>query len=384
MTLGVRVREKVKGSGEWWVFIRHGGLRKSKKVGDKRLAQEVAKKIEAQLVLGDFNLDKPEMKCPTFKEYAAKWLALPHDWKDSTRVNYAAILHNHILPRIGHRKLNKITRKDARALFDNLLTEGLSPSMVGVARAVVSGVFDHAVDSELVETNPCHGVKVQGKGKRNLNTEPLTEEESALLLEVASRYQRGRFYAPLLCLLRTGLRIGELQALQWGDVDFSGRFIEVRHSWRDGRFTETKNRKRRRVDITPQLADILTRLRTEQKKEALKKGVSPVEWVFGDDRGKVLCRVMFRKALNKYLERAGLRRVRIHDLRHTYATVRLLRGHNIADVSYQLGHSSISVTHDIYCHWIPGKFKREVDELDRHPTAPYGHPEREVANWANT
>ncbi|MFC1896488.1 tyrosine-type recombinase/integrase [Thermodesulfobacteriota bacterium] len=384
MTLGVRVREKLKGSGEYWLFIRHGGLRKSKKVGDKRLALELAKKIEAKLVLGEFNLDKEEMKRPTFKEYAAKWLALPHDWKDSTRINYEGVLNNNILPRVGHRRLNEITRKDVRALFDNLLAGGLSPSTVGIARVVISGVFGYAVDSELVETNPCHGLKVQGNRKRNLKTEPLTEEESILLLEVASHYQGGRFYAPLLSLLRTGLRIGELQALQWADVDFNGRFIEVRQSWRHGRLTETKNRKHRRVDITPHLAETLNRLRTEQKKSSLKKGASPTQWVFGDVKDEMLCRETLRRALQKCLEGAGLRRVRTHDLRHTYATIRLLRGHNIADVSYQLGHSSISITHDVYCHWIPGKFKREVDELDRHPAAPYRHPEGGSANWASS
>jgi integrase len=71
----------------------------------------------------------------------------------------------------------------------------------------------------------------------------------------------------------------------------------------------------------------------------------------------------------------GVAHIRIHDLRHTYAAIRLLKGHNIGDVGYQLGHADISTTYNIYTHWIPGKFKAEVDELDLHPSAPYTHPE---------
>jgi len=112
-----------------------------------------------------------------------------------------------------------------------------------------------------------------------------------------------------------------------------------------------------------------------QKKRALKNGRAVSEWVFADDTGQIMCREAFRRALNKCFELAGMRRVRVHDLRHSYATIRLMKGHNIGDVSYQLGHSSISITYDIYGHWIPGKFKSEVDELDQaHPSAPYPHP----------
>ena len=84
----------------------------------------------------------------------------------------------------------------------------------------------------------------------------------------------------------------------------------------------------------------------------------------------------FKKALMACLKLAGLRKIRIHDLRHTYATIRLISGHNIGDVSYQLGHSSIKITYDTYGHWLPGEFKSEVDELGNlHSSAPYMHPE---------
>lgn len=87
--MAVRVREKPKGSGEWWIFINHRGNRKSKKIDkDKKVALEVAEKIKAKLVLNELSIEKINSKCPTFKEYAEMWLSLPHERKESTQENY--------------------------------------------------------------------------------------------------------------------------------------------------------------------------------------------------------------------------------------------------------------------------------------------------------
>ena len=378
--MSVKVRERPKGAGTWWVFIDHQGKRKAKKIGrDKRLAMDVAKKIEAKLILGELNIEKPESNCPAFREYAEMWLAMPHDWKESTAELYRANLVGHVFPAFGKNKVDEIARKDLKAFFDNLLAGGMASSTVKVIRASISGVFAYALDVELIEHNPLQDLKINHK-RTALEVDPLTEEEADNLLEEARTYQGGVFYPPFLCALRTGMRIGEIQAVQWGDVDFNSRFIEVKRSWRSGRLTDTKNRKRRRIDMTPHLAETLKALRTIQKKRALKSGRPVSEWVFADTKGKMLCREVFRRALNKCLEYAGLRRLRVHDLRHSYATIRLLMGHNVGDVSYQLGHSSISITYDTYGHWMPGKFKSEVDELDKsQQSATYTQPIDKVA-----
>lgn len=130
--------------------------------------------------------------------------------------------------------------------------------------------------------------------------------------------------------------------------------------------------------MTPHLSETLRTLRTKLKRDALKNGTPFSEYVFTGKRHEMLNRVSFQNALERCLKGAGLHRIRTHDLRHSYATIRLLRGHNVGDVSYQLGHSSIKITYDIYGHWMPGKFKSEVDELDNlHPNAPYAHPASE-------
>lgn len=109
---------------------------------------------------------------------------------------------------------------------------------------------------------------------------------------------------------------------------------------------------------------------------ALGIGEEP-ELVFTNSKGNPVDKDSWRRRVfNKALKKAGLRRIRIHDLRHTYATLRISAGHNIADVSGQLGHHSVKLTLDVYHHWMPGQAKSEVDALDTlHSNAPSLHPE---------
>jgi len=349
----------------WWVFINHHGKRRAKKVGkDLETAQGVLNKIQAKLVLNEFPMEKQKKLCSTFRELATIWLDLPHEQKESTIDSYRKNLSNHVYPSLGNKRVDDIKRKDLKQFLDGLLLKGLSQSTVHVIRAVISLVFTYAVEMEMIERNVMRDLVSKQSRKKDLPIEPLTEEEISLLLNATSTYLGGRYYAPTLTLLLTGMRIGELEALQWGDLDFHGRFIEVRRSVRYNRVTDTKNRLRRRVDMTPLLAETLQALRIRKVKEALKAGKPVSEWVFYGTREERLNRTTFRNALRECLKTAKLRQIRIHDLRHTYATVRLLRGHNPGDVSYQLGHSSIKITYDVYGHWIPGRFKREVDDLD--------------------
>jgi integrase len=371
--MGVRVRQKIKGKGNpWWVFISHNGKRASRKVGDNKAAEKVASTIRAKLQLGEFGFDdnKP---VPTFKEHAKVWLALPHDWKESTRESYQNNLNIHILPVLGSMPVNEIKRKDLKSFFDKKYSEGLNLNTIKLIRAPINGILSYAVELELIESNPMRELALKYK-KKNFELDPLNEAESQSLLEQAKTFMNGEYYPSVLCALRTGMRIGEIQALKWDDIDFDNRQIEVKRSHRRGRTTDTKNHKRRRVDMTLHLTEILKAHRTAQKRDALKKGKPVSEFVFAGTRDELLNRETFKNALYRCTERAKLRQIRIHDLR--YATIRLMRGHNVGDVSYQLGHSSIKITYDVYVHWMPGQFKSEVDELDTlHPVAPHTHPQ---------
>ena len=139
--MGVRVRQKIKGKGNpWWVFISHNGKRTSRKVGDKKAAEEVASTIRAKLQLGEFGFEEPK-QTPTFKEHAEMWLSLPHDWKESTRENYQNNLNNHILPVLGSMPVNQIKRKDLKSFFDKKYSEGLNLNTIKLIRAPVTGFY---------------------------------------------------------------------------------------------------------------------------------------------------------------------------------------------------------------------------------------------------
>ena len=103
------------------------------------------------------------------------------------------------------------------------------------------------------------------------------------------------------------------------------------------------------------------------------------EYIFKNNKGGFIDLNNWRhRVFKKALEKAEIRTIRIHDLRHTYASLRINKGDNIADVSNQLGHHSVKLTLDVYHHWIPGDKKAEVDALDdlspMHPNAPQVHP----------
>ncbi|MBU0769408.1 MAG: hypothetical protein KJ687_09985 [Proteobacteria bacterium] len=121
----------------------------SRKVGHKKAAEEVASTIRAKLQLGEFGFDEPKPS-PTFKDHAKLWLALPYDWKESTRGNCLKNLNNQILPAFGKNPINEIKRKNLKLFFDKLLSEGAAPNTIALIRAPISGVLSYALDSELI------------------------------------------------------------------------------------------------------------------------------------------------------------------------------------------------------------------------------------------
>ena len=130
-----------------------------------------------------------------------------------------------------------------------------------------------------------------------------------------------------------------------------------------------------------QLTEAMKNHEGQSKVKGLALGFGGLpEFVFTNETGNMLDKNNWRRRVfNKALKDAKLRTIRIHDLRHTYATLRIQKGDNIADVSGQLGHHSAKLTLDVYHHWIPGQKKGEVDGLDSSlfliSNAPQAHPE---------
>jgi integrase len=354
--MGVIVKQKVKGKGKpWWVFICYQGKRKSVKIGDKAAAEAVASRIREELRNGTFDLSPKQKIVYTFKVYQV-----------AIRVH---------LGKLSERPLDLITRADIKELIFEKLKAELSPKTVTNIKALISSILSHAVEDELIAINIAirMGKFIKNKDRKG-NVNFLTREETRIFLETVNKHFP-RYYSFFLCALRTGMRLGELRALEWGDIDFNGRFIEIRRSYTKGQFTTPKNGKIRRVDMSEQLAKTLLALYTDRKKESLGKGWRELpELVFINEKEKVVDEGnLRRRVFNPALSKACIRRIRIHDLRHTFASLLLQQGESLIYVRDQLGHHSIQLTVDTYGHLVPGDNKQAVDRLDDDLPSIYAH-----------
>ena len=386
--MGVRVRQKTKGKGNpWWVFISHNGKRTSRKVGDKKAAEAVGSTIRAKLQLGEFGFEE-QKPVPAFKEYADSWISIniPATCKESTVRGYKDVLRLHVLPVLGDLKVTEITRGMVKDFLLDKNNNGYKKSTTSHMKNVISGILNKALDDEIIQVNPALNL-----GKNFLKTKDrtqsinvLTSDELKHLLDTVKKHFP-RHYTLFLLLARTGSRIGEALAIRWDDFDFNNRSIEIKRSTARGKITTPKNGKARLVDMSLQLAVALKEHETACKKKGLVLGLGELpKYVFTNKHGNIIDTDNWRyRVFYKAVKKAGIKRIRIHDLRHTYATLRISKGDNAADVSNQLGHHSVKFTMDVYYHWFPGKKKSEVDGLDdtafRHPNAPHMHPKASKA-----
>lgn len=328
----------------------------------------MASEIRERLQLKEFTLEKKK-PVPTFRVYSRAFMetysVMNH--KPATQESYETVLRLHLNPALGDIPLDKITKRDVKALIYEKRQTGLSQSTVRLIKAYLSAILSEAVDDEIIPLNPAQrlGRAFNGKKDPAAGINPLSRKELGVLLDAVSENYK-EHYALFLLLARTGMRIGEALALEWGDIDFAGRFITVSRSLVRGRISTPKSGKSRRVDMSLQLTEALKRHKVQSKKKGFSLGLGDIpEYVFTNNKGGPIDKNNWRRRVfNKALEKAGLRKIRIHDLRHTYATLRISKGDNISDVSGQLGHHSAKLTLDVYNHWMPGKKKAEVDALD--------------------
>lgn len=392
--MSVKVRERPAGSGIWWLFIAHQGKRKAKKIGrDKRLALEVAKKIEAKLTLGEFGLDNSALEeIPTLRQYIYGWRGNdgPHlGWfdkvaklslKNSTQRGYKLILDRYLLPELGSERLDLITPRMVGDFIGGKVGGGTRSATARNIKNCLSAVMRQAVNPDgYITANPARGIPVPRpeKEKPVREPDPFTWEERAAFEDIFKTHYP-RFYPLVLCGFRTGLRIGELIALQWGDLDFRQKLILVQRNVTRGRITTPKSRAgTRQVRMTSQLAEALRAQRKWLKEITLQKGWQQLPaWIFPNEEGGFLnygnfvCRIW-----NKATEKAGMRRRTPHDMRHSYATLRLSKGDSLAEVSKEMGHGTTEITFRTYYKWMPKESRSNIDELDNQ--APLQNAENE-------
>jgi len=229
----------------------------------------------------------------------------------------------------------------------------------------------------LISTNPALGLGrfIAHAKKRRESIDPFLAEEVPVFLE-AVQTTAPDFLCMFTILIHCGLRAGECAGLTWGDVDFKNRYLLIRRSWdRKGFVGKTKNRKERKVYLSDAAVASLKAQRAKLQEEFLKKQAKSKE--DGQENPKTFSEYVFpyrggkphnmnnvrKRIFNRACEKAGLHRRPLHATRHTFATLLLQQGESPVYVKEQMGHSSISVTVDIYKHWIPSANRDAVNRL---------------------
>ncbi len=365
--MGVKVKERPKGSGVWWIFMNHQGRRRARKVGDKKEAIKIAKQLEAKLTLGDDSVVKRKK---TFGEYAHDYInvLIPQVSKPKTIRAYKCCLHAHILPVFERKQINAITKLDVKRFLLFKLKDNADNS-VRVMKAVMSGVFNMAIDDRAIDINPALQMgKLYREKKKAAAPNPLNAEELERLLAAFQKHYP-EDYPAIFLLARTGLRPGEFFALKWENIDLASREIHVEWT-RDEHncITRPKRDKTRVVDMSRDLCEVLRQYRHALKEKTLRNGWGDVpDWFLVNDRGTPPDIMWWRKKrFVPMLEKAEVKKIRLHDIRHTFASLLLMAKQNVLYVSKQLGHSDPRITLEIYAHWLPSEESdvKGVDILD--------------------
>ena len=295
-------------------------------------------------------------------QYLERWLreCKRSTVRPSTWFQYAGMMRNHVSPRIGGVRLQSLRPAHVQRLLSGMEGAGASPRLRQLVRTVLRAALEHAVRLGEIPRNPADLVDAPRVPRKEMRW--LDGEQAVRLLDEA----RGdRLEALYVLAVSTGLRQGELLGLRWGDVDLQGGWLAVQRQLSDLRgkleLTEPKTSRSRRTVALPKVAAEALR----RHKGRLGAVPHPTALVFTDARGGPIRRQnLLRRSFRPLLARAGLPRIRFHDLRHTAATLLLGQGVHVKVVQEQLGHSQISVTLDTYSHVLAPMRRDAASRMD--------------------
>lgn len=295
----------------------------------------------------------------TVESYLRSWLSdkqtqvRPGTWR-----SYRWLVEYHIIPHIGHVQLGKLRPSHLQRLYTEMQAgnEPLSKQSVLNAHRILHQALDRAVKWGHIPRNVADAVEPPKPQRQEMRV--WSEEELNRFLEAA---RNSRYHIAFVLLAATGMRVGELLALRWDAVDLDAGIVRVLRSYsytgKGYKLEEPKTESGRRpIDLPASVVEELRRHRARQAEDRLKAG--PL-W---DDHGLVICTALGRPVLQHNLRTlfmrlvriAGVPRIRLHDLRHTHATILLKRGVHPKVVQERLGHSDITVTLNTYSHVVPG------------------------------
>lgn len=293
------------------------------------------------------------------KDFVACWLqdvAKPRV-RQGTWENYEKAVRLYIIPELGEIKLKELQPLHIRELERGLANRGRS-AMANHVHAVLRLALKQAARENLIARNPIDQMDSPRRPAPRVNY--LSPEQIQHLLKAA---EEDPFYAVYVLAVTTGMRIGEILGLCWADVQLEDAVLKVRQQVTQTRggltVSEPKTKAGRRIILLPRLA--VQALKQHQDQQG-----RPTEGlIFHTSKGTAIYRTNFyKRSWYPVLDRAGIPRIRLHDLRHSAATLLLAEGIHPKVVAERLGHSRVSTTLDIYSHVLPGLQKEVANRLD--------------------
>ncbi|MGI8564617.1 MAG: tyrosine-type recombinase/integrase [Candidatus Dormibacter sp.] len=369
-----------RGHGEGSIFRRKDGLwagsvnlgrrdgQRRRKTVYGRTRREVQEKVVA--ALRDQQLGVlPSTGTGTVAQFLATWLensAKPR-LRPSTYRSYSDLIHLHLIPSLGHLRLDRLGPAQVQAMLNAKLASGLSPRRVEFLRAVLRTSLNQAIKWEMLTKNAAALADSPRVTRRPVQV--LSPAEAQRLLDAA---RDDRFEAVYAVALSLGLRQGEALGLRWQDIDLTEQRLTVVHALQrvDGKLTlvEPKTaRSRRSIKVPAVIADILAKHRKRQFEDRLRAGArwQHSDLVFTTTIGTPLEGTTVTHRFPHLLAAAGLPRIRFHDLRHSCASLLLAQGVSPRVVMETLGHSQISLTMNTYSHVIPAVQAEAANAMDR-------------------
>lgn len=344
--------EKDKKTGKWLIQYRYtdwqGKRRKSTKRG-------FATKREAEEWLRNFLITQKadfDMKFEDFwKIYCAD---MEIRLREHTMRTKKYIVELKILPYFGNKRVNDITAADIRQWQNELIKMGYSPTYLKTINNQLSAIFNYAVRYYDLKSNPCAKAGSMGKSKAE-EMDFWTGEEFRKFID--SVMNKRLSYMAFMILYWTGMRLGELLALNPKDVDLEKRTISITKSYqRLGKkdvITPPKTSKSKRVITIPEFlaADI-------------KDYMDSLYDLQEDDRLFPITKYYLEHEMQRGIKESGVKRIRVHDLRHSHASMLIELGFSPLEIANRLGHEKVETTLNTYAHLYPNKQTKLAERLD--------------------
>lgn len=274
--------------------------------------------------------------------------------KYATQMHYKYMLGVHLIPTFGERRLPDISREAIQTFLAAKLRDGFAWETVHHVKCALSKVLGTAEEWDYISDNPVRKTRLP---RRDCNPErPFVTPQQVKRL-VTALPEPAKSIAVLLVL--TGLRIGELLALRWKNVNLDAKVLQVTESVYEGHFDKPKTR--RSVRAIPLCQEAVSTLST------LRRAMSePEQLVFATHSGRPLCRRnLLQRHLRPTCKELGLPRITWHALRHCHATLLDAVGAPLGTVQALLGHTSPDITRQIYLHAIPEEQRRAVEKVEK-------------------